>query len=141
MAILGYDPARYHTGRAPIEAAAMGLADRMVALPELNVQMFLNVQRRHRDTTQASELVREFVYRFKTVDWPGNRLPEVFYDPRSLEMARLDPSTAPLSEEVLAIGVEKETGSAMFLDDDFLFRLTRPISPSPLANLWCQNLQ
>jgi 2,3-bisphosphoglycerate-independent phosphoglycerate mutase len=26
MAILGYDPVRYHTGRAPIEAAAMGVA-------------------------------------------------------------------------------------------------------------------
>src|SRR2546426_10348884 len=25
MAILGYDPARFHTGRAPIEAAAMGI--------------------------------------------------------------------------------------------------------------------
>ncbi|MGH9225764.1 MAG: cofactor-independent phosphoglycerate mutase, partial [Acidimicrobiales bacterium] len=25
LSILGYDPARYHTGRAPIEAAAMGL--------------------------------------------------------------------------------------------------------------------
>src|SRR5215472_11449559 len=25
MAILGFDPARYHTGRAPIEAAAMGV--------------------------------------------------------------------------------------------------------------------
>lgn len=25
MAILGYDPSRYHTGRAPIEAAAMGI--------------------------------------------------------------------------------------------------------------------
>ena len=25
MAILGYDPGRYHTGRAPIEAAAMGV--------------------------------------------------------------------------------------------------------------------
>jgi 2,3-bisphosphoglycerate-independent phosphoglycerate mutase len=25
MAILGYDPAEYHTGRAPIEAAAMGV--------------------------------------------------------------------------------------------------------------------
>src|ERR1700716_1999014 len=25
MAILGYDPARFHTGRAPIEAAAMGV--------------------------------------------------------------------------------------------------------------------
>jgi 2,3-bisphosphoglycerate-independent phosphoglycerate mutase len=33
MAILGYDPARYHTGRAPIEAAAMGvdIADDEVA--------------------------------------------------------------------------------------------------------------
>ena len=32
MSILGYDPARYHTGRAPIEAAALGLrlpADRV----------------------------------------------------------------------------------------------------------------
>src|SRR5688572_25515895 len=25
MSIFGYDPARYHTGRAPIEAAALGL--------------------------------------------------------------------------------------------------------------------
>src|ERR687895_1975869 len=25
MSILGYDPTRYHTGRAPIEAAALGL--------------------------------------------------------------------------------------------------------------------
>ena len=33
MSILGYDPARYHTGRAPIEAAAIGLrlADDQVA--------------------------------------------------------------------------------------------------------------
>src|SRR5260221_5864893 len=26
MTMLGYDPARYHTGRAPIEAASMGIA-------------------------------------------------------------------------------------------------------------------
>src|SRR3954447_22130195 len=33
MSILGYDPARYHTGRAPIEAAALGIdiADDQVA--------------------------------------------------------------------------------------------------------------
>jgi 2,3-bisphosphoglycerate-independent phosphoglycerate mutase len=33
LSILGYDPARYHTGRAPIEAAAMGieLADDQIA--------------------------------------------------------------------------------------------------------------
>ncbi len=26
LAIMGYDPARYHTGRAPLEAAALGVA-------------------------------------------------------------------------------------------------------------------
>ena len=26
LAIIGYDPARYHTGRAPLQAAAMGVA-------------------------------------------------------------------------------------------------------------------
>lgn len=29
MSLLGYDPARYHTGRAPLEAAALGLAPGM----------------------------------------------------------------------------------------------------------------
>jgi phosphatidylserine/phosphatidylglycerophosphate/cardiolipin synthase-like enzyme len=62
------------------------LADRMDQLPELKVRMFLNVQRRHRDTTVDSELLREFAHRFKTADWPGSRLPEVFYDPRSVDM-------------------------------------------------------
>ena len=26
LSIIGYDPARYHTGRAPLEAAALGVA-------------------------------------------------------------------------------------------------------------------
>jgi phosphatidylserine/phosphatidylglycerophosphate/cardiolipin synthase-like enzyme len=62
------------------------LADRMDQLPELKARMFLNVQRRHRDTTVDSEILREFAHRFKATDWPGSRLPEVFYDPRSLDM-------------------------------------------------------
>jgi phosphatidylserine/phosphatidylglycerophosphate/cardiolipin synthase-like enzyme len=62
------------------------LADRMTQLPELKVRMYLNVQRRPRDTTKDSELIREFSHRFKTVEWPGDRLPEVYFDPRSLEM-------------------------------------------------------
>jgi phosphatidylserine/phosphatidylglycerophosphate/cardiolipin synthase-like enzyme len=62
------------------------LADRMTQLPELKVRMFLNVQRRPRDTSKDSELIREFSHRFKTVEWPGKRLPEVYFDPRSLEM-------------------------------------------------------
>lgn len=62
------------------------LAERMNELPSLKVRMFLDVQRRHRDTTKDSELVREFANRFKTAEWPGSRLPEVYYDPRSLEL-------------------------------------------------------
>jgi phosphatidylserine/phosphatidylglycerophosphate/cardiolipin synthase-like enzyme len=61
------------------------LAERMAQLPSLKVRMFLDVQRRHRDTTKDSELVREFAHRFKTAEWPGSQLPEVYYDPRSLE--------------------------------------------------------
>jgi phosphatidylserine/phosphatidylglycerophosphate/cardiolipin synthase-like enzyme len=62
------------------------LADRMTQLPGLKVRMVLDVHRRHRDTTKDSEVLRAFAHKFKKVDWPGSRLPEVFYDPRSLEL-------------------------------------------------------
>jgi phosphatidylserine/phosphatidylglycerophosphate/cardiolipin synthase-like enzyme len=62
------------------------LADRMTQIPGLKVRMVLDVHRRHRDTTKDSEILREFAHKFKKVDWPGSRLPEVFYDPRSLEL-------------------------------------------------------
>jgi len=61
------------------------LAERMAELPALKVRMFLDVQRRHRDTTKDTELVREFAHRFRTAEWPGTRMPEVYYDPRSLD--------------------------------------------------------
>lgn len=63
------------------------LADQMDALPHLKVQMFLDIQRPHSDTTESSVLVSRFAHRFKTKQWPvGSRLPEVYYDPRSLEL-------------------------------------------------------
>ena len=62
------------------------MAERMDQLPNLKVIWFLNIQRRHGDRTKNSEILREFTNRFKTKEWPGNRLPEVYYDPRSLEM-------------------------------------------------------
>jgi FixJ family two-component response regulator len=43
--------------------------------------------------------------------------------------------------EVFAIGVEKEIGSDMLLDDKCLFKSTPPTTPSPLASLWCQTLR
>ena len=61
------------------------LADRMDAEPELEVRMFLNIERKYGDTTVASELLKRFADRFRGEQWPGKRLPGVFYDPRTLE--------------------------------------------------------
>ena len=59
----------------------------MAELPELNVRMFLDVQRGPGDTSMASEVVKRFAQRFKTREWPeGRPLPKVFYDPRSLDL-------------------------------------------------------
>ena len=63
------------------------LADRMADLPGLSARMFLDVQRSPGDTSMASEVVKRFVERFKTREWPeGRPLPKVFYDPRSLDL-------------------------------------------------------
>jgi phosphatidylserine/phosphatidylglycerophosphate/cardiolipin synthase-like enzyme len=62
------------------------LADRMDELPELKVRMFLDIQRGQGDTSAHREIIRRFTDRFRTKQWPkGQRLPEVFFDPRSLE--------------------------------------------------------
>ena len=61
------------------------LAQRMDAVPELNVTLLLNIQRGRSDTTAAQELVRRFADRFWGTDWPGSSRPRVYYDARSLE--------------------------------------------------------
>lgn len=68
------------------EALFGELATRMDAEPGLAVRVFANVHRRHQDPTPAPVLVRDFATRIRDHVWPGKRLPEVFYDPRSLEM-------------------------------------------------------
>jgi phosphatidylserine/phosphatidylglycerophosphate/cardiolipin synthase-like enzyme len=70
-----------HQGRAVFQS----LVEQMETRPELEVQMFLDVQRGLRDTSRPSEVLRPFAERFRTDDWPGRRLPEVYYDPRSLQ--------------------------------------------------------
>lgn len=60
------------------------LAERMDLNPELNVRMFLNVNRLHNSEVPTSTLLREFASTFRQDIWPGKRLPEVFHDPRSL---------------------------------------------------------
>ena len=62
------------------------LADRMLSIPALKVRMFLDIQRGPGDTTSATQLILRFADRFRSHQWPEDRpLPEVFFDPRSLE--------------------------------------------------------
>jgi phosphatidylserine/phosphatidylglycerophosphate/cardiolipin synthase-like enzyme len=54
--------------------------------PDLQATLLLNIQRRRDDQSASDELVRKFAERLWKKDWPGERNPDVFYDPRSLEL-------------------------------------------------------
>ncbi len=61
------------------------LAARMDAEPGLAVQLFLHVGREKNDHRTPGQIAAAFLNRFKQEAWPGKRLPELYYDPRSLE--------------------------------------------------------
>ena len=61
------------------------LANRMEKLPELQAKLFLNIARPDGDTTPSEILLSRFAQRFRDSQWPAHcRLPEVYYDPRSI---------------------------------------------------------
>jgi hypothetical protein len=61
------------------------LADRMDADAGLTVTMFLNVERPPHNTSAEAEIVKGFAERFRKREWPGQRVPAVYYDPRAVE--------------------------------------------------------
>jgi hypothetical protein len=74
-----------HQGRRVFQA----LAERMKEAPELEVRMFLDIQRGNGDTSAPEELVRRFLSRFRTTEWPmGAPIPQIYYDLRSLSLDR-----------------------------------------------------
>jgi len=76
--VVGY---AVHQGQQVFEA----LAKRMEALPNLDVRFFLNISRPEGDTTTGAILVARFKQRFTDRQWPpGYRLPQVYFDPRSV---------------------------------------------------------
>lgn len=77
-----------YQGRSVFKRLAERTAER-----ELRVRLFLDVQRHHTDTTLDSELLHRFVHRFRTQEWPGEKLPELFYDPRSLDLEAIKRSS------------------------------------------------
>ena len=66
-------------------AAWKRLAERMDERPGLRVRLFLDVQRHPTDSSLETEILSRFVLRFRTQEWPGHKLPELYYDPRSLD--------------------------------------------------------
>ncbi len=60
------------------------LADNMDDNPDLAVRMCVNIRRGRDDSRPDQVLVASFAGKFSTELWPGSRLPELFYDPRSL---------------------------------------------------------
>lgn len=60
------------------------LAERMDAVPELQVTLLLNIKRDWGKPTPAEQLVAEFAAKLWK-GWPGQRRPEVFYDPRAVK--------------------------------------------------------
>jgi phosphatidylserine/phosphatidylglycerophosphate/cardiolipin synthase-like enzyme len=64
------------------------LAKRMDAVQSLKVTLLLNIQRKKGDTAASDQLVRRFADRFWDFDWPGTTRPDVFYDPRALDLKR-----------------------------------------------------
>src|SRR5262249_50526293 len=61
------------------------LAERMAERPSLRVRLFLNVHRPSDDAAGEGQILKAFAARFRTKEWPGELLPEVYYDPRSLD--------------------------------------------------------
>jgi len=69
-----------HNGRRLFEP----LAARMSSMADLRVVFCIDIARHYGDTTLDSEVVRKFATEFRAKHWPWPKLPEVFYDPRSL---------------------------------------------------------
>ena len=60
------------------------LAGRMDAVAGLNVVLLLNIHRQAHEPASAEDLVASFAARLWNHEWPGERRPDVFYDPRSV---------------------------------------------------------
>jgi PLD-like domain len=65
------------------------LAERMAQRPELKVRLYLDISRKPGDTTISTQLVKRFCRQFEETQWPaGKPVPEIYYDPRAVELDR-----------------------------------------------------
>lgn len=61
------------------------LADRLDKDNSLEATLCIDVSRQHGDTSIGRDILRRFANEFVRNEWPGKRLPCIYYDPRSLK--------------------------------------------------------
>jgi len=81
IVIAGY---AFHQARAILEP----LAKRMQESPTLKVILHVDISRGFTDTSTSESIVLRFAQEFWKKQWPWKPRPEVWYDPRALEMNR-----------------------------------------------------
>jgi hypothetical protein len=64
------------------------LAERLDENPSLSARLCIEVGRQPADTSLTSAIVARFADHFVAHEWPGKRVPQIYYDPRSLESER-----------------------------------------------------
>ena len=69
-----------HQGRSVFQT----LAERLDACEALDAILCIDVRREPTSTSRDIHIVRGFMRRFIENEWPGTRLPRLYYDPRSL---------------------------------------------------------
>jgi phosphatidylserine/phosphatidylglycerophosphate/cardiolipin synthase-like enzyme len=100
-----------HQGREVFSVLARRMQERL----DLSVRLCLDVRRATGDTARPDALLRRFADRFLKQEWPGPRLPELFYDPRSL--ADGEKSRASLHARCVVVdGAKAFVGSANFTE-------------------------
>lgn len=82
----------FNLGHRPVEGQAPGnpvlrpLAQRMAEIPGLRVRLFVNLRRmERRSAVSVPEVEAAFIAWLRRDIWPWDELPEIYYDPRSLE--------------------------------------------------------
>jgi phosphatidylserine/phosphatidylglycerophosphate/cardiolipin synthase-like enzyme len=79
--------------------------------------MFLNVERRSGDLSAADIVIAKFQQRFRETQWPkGVRLPEVYFDPRSVEPHDASRSACLHAKFVVADSKQVFVSSANFTE-------------------------
>jgi len=62
------------------------LAAKLDADPAFDATFYLDVPRKYQDTTSSNQLIARYRNDFVTKQWPGQRLPKLFYFTKSLEL-------------------------------------------------------